>query len=85
MILTLQEAKDLLRVDFDEDDEMIIDLINSVPEYLKNTTGKPWNEEPINPIVKNLAGYLLRKWYSGIDEYDNIINNLIIILTPMAR
>lgn len=85
MILTLQEAKNLLRVDFDEDDEMIIDLINSIPEYLKNTTGKLWNEEPTNPIVKNLASYLLKKWYNGSDEYEDIINNLIIILTPMAR
>ena len=38
MILTLAEAKLKLRVDFVDDDLLIIDLINSIPDYLETKT-----------------------------------------------
>lgn len=59
MILTLEEAKAKLRVDFEEDDELISGFIESIPDYLETKTGSRWEEEPINPLVKILAGYLI--------------------------
>lgn len=86
MILTLSEAKSKLRVDFDEDDELIQNLIDAVPEYLENKTGSRWDTDPINPLVKTLAGFLLVTWYDGPqDSYEKTINNMIATLTPMAR
>lgn len=86
MILTLEEAKNILRVDFDDDDERITNLINSIPEYLENKTGSRWDNEPINPLVKTLSGFLLASWYdSNFKDYDNVINNMLATLTPMAR
>lgn len=85
MILTLEEAKLKLRVDFDEDDSRIVDLIQSIPDYLEIKTGSRWDKEPINPLVKTLAGFLISGWYDNTNEYDEIIENLLITLTPMAR
>lgn len=84
MILTYEEAKEALRA-YDEDKEMIERLIKSAEEYLLNTTGKKWGEEPINPVAKLTATYLLMKWFEGTDEYDKTINGLLTVLTPMAR
>lgn len=86
MILTLEEAKNKLRVDFDDDDEMIQSLIDSIPEFLYNKTGSRLDTEPINPLVKTLAGFLICSWYDGnFKDYDNIINNLLMTLTSMVR
>lgn len=87
MIITLEEAKNLLRVDFDEDDNLIQTLIDTIPEYLKNKTGKSWDTEPVNPLVKTLAGFLLQSWYDGSStpQLEKVIDNIIFTLTPMAR
>lgn len=86
MILTLEEAKKKLRVDVEIEDDLIQNLIDTIPQYLETTTGKSWDIEPINPLVKTLAGFLLQAWYDGsTPQLDKTINNIISILTPMAR
>lgn len=86
MILTIKEAKDKMRVDFNDDDELILNLINAVPEYLENKTGSRWDTEPINPLVKTLAGFLISSWYdNNFEIYEDTINNMVATLTPMAR
>lgn len=86
MIMTLEEAKNLLRVDISEDDTLIQNLMDTIPQYLENKTGKAWDTEPINPLVKTLAGFLLQSWYEGsTPQLDKTIDNIIATLTPMAR
>jgi hypothetical protein len=86
MIITLEEAKKKLRIDVDSDNEIIQNLIDTVPEYLENKTGKRWETDPINPLVKTLAGFLLQSWYDGsTPQLDKIIDNIIATLTPMGR
>ncbi|ACD24262.1 phage gp6-like head-tail connector protein [Clostridium botulinum] len=86
MIITLEEAKNLLRVDFEEDNGLIQTLINTIPQYLENKTGRPWDTDVINPLVKTLAGFLLKSWYDGsTPQLEKTIENIIATLTPMAR
>ena len=40
MILTLEETKKYLKVDYDDEDEEIKDLIQAAEIYLKQATGK---------------------------------------------
>lgn len=69
MILTVQEAKDFLRIDGNDNDEIIIDLIKAIPEYLKKTVGKSFEEETIiNPLVKTVAKFILQLWYNPQDK-----------------
>lgn len=85
-IITLKEAKNILRVDYDYDDDLIQTLIDTIPEYLENKTGKAWNEEPINPLVKTLSKFLLQSWYEeSTPELEKVINNIIFTLSPMSR
>ena len=86
MILTLEEAKLKLRVDFEDDDLLIIGLIESIPDYLENKTGSRWDKEPINTLVKTLAGYLICSMYDqNFKDYEKPINNLLMVLTSMAK
>lgn len=86
MILTLEEAKLKLRVDFEDDDLLIIGLIELIPDYLENKTGSRWDKEPINPLVKTLAGYLICSMYDqNFKDYEKPINNLLMVLTSMAK
>lgn len=86
MILTLEEAKLKLRVDYEDDDELILSLIDSIPDYLENKTGLRWEKEPINPLVKTLARYLICSMYDhDFKRYEEPINNLLMVLTSMAR
>ncbi|UWG69485.1 MAG: head-tail connector protein [Bacteriophage sp.] len=86
MILTLEEAKEALRLCHDEDDEMISNYINSIPDYLETKTGSRWDKEPINPLVKTLAGYLVVSMYEmDSKSYEKLIDNLLMVLTSMVR
>ncbi len=62
-MLTLQEAKNYLRVDTDADDALIGMLIQAAEAYLENATGKeyPETDEQGNPI-----GYALEKIYLNL-------------------
>ena len=84
MILTLEEAKLNLRMSLEDDfdDKLITGLIKSIPDYLETKTGSRWEEEPINPLVKTLAGYLICSMYDqNFEHYEKPINNLLMART----
>ncbi|UYL93967.1 head-tail connector protein [Geobacillus phage vB_GthS_PK3.5] len=63
MIVTLEEAKNWLRVDFSDDDALITTLINAAEEYLKNATGVEFNEN--NHLAKLFCMTLISDWYEN--------------------
>ena len=87
MILTMSEAKDTLRIAQDSDylDTEIQTAIQAIPRYLKVTTGKTWDSEPINPIAKECAKVLLKRFvdYEVIElkDSDKILQNLLFVLS----
>lgn len=71
MILTLDEAKNYLRIDLDEDDALLQTLIAAAEGYLKNATGKDYPdldedgnkmEYELEKIYLNL---LIAYWYEN--------------------
>lgn len=89
MILTLEEAKLILRVDDDELDEEINALIIAIPEYLETTTGKAWNDAPISPLAHATARFILQLWFDpqikDSERLKNMIEGLLGTLTAMGR
>ena len=61
MILTLEETKNFLKVDFDDEDEEIQDCIDAAEEYLKSATGKEFTSE--NKRAKRYCKVLVNEWY----------------------
>lgn len=63
MILTLDEVKNHLRVDLDDDDALINNLIIAAQQYLENATGKEYPEKDNNG---NEIDYSLEKVYMNL-------------------
>jgi len=63
-ILDEAEAATVLRCD--EDDQNMLDLLPLVDAYLKQATGREWNEdEPVHDEAKSAARMLLTMWHEN--------------------
>ena len=63
MIVTLEEVKSWLRIDFNYDDFLLQSLIASSEIYIKNTTGK--THDHTNELAKLLSFVLIADWYEN--------------------
>ena len=89
MAMTLQEAKDVLRVDTGDNDALIQSLIDSLPGYIEVTTGMAAGQQDNEPLVKTVSGFLVTLWYYA-DQANDIrlqrtIDSLLKCITLKAR
>ena len=61
-ILTIGEARNVLRLDGDDNDDIIMLLLQAIPGYLEVTTGYT-TIQAYSPLAKTVAGFLLQLWY----------------------
>lgn len=91
MILTIEEAREALRIDGTDNDVIIIPLVQAIPNYLRITTGRSWMEEEqdTNPLAKVVAKFILQLWYYPQNEdavrIQRTIDSLLITLAAEAR
>lgn len=85
MIMTLAEAKDVLRIDTTDNDALITSLIEAVPGYIEVTTGMSEEQQETEPLVKTVAGFLLLLWYyadhSDDEKLQRTIDSLLKCIT----
>lgn len=60
MILTLEEVKEYLKIDYDDEDLLLTSLIEVAEQYLYNATGKKFNK---NVLAKLYCKVLVYEWY----------------------
>lgn len=60
--MTLDEVKSFLKVDYEDDDALLTGLIKASEQYLKNATGKTFEET--NELAKLYRLVLINEWYS---------------------
>lgn len=63
MILTLEETKEFLKVDYSDEDKYIQDLIQASELYLKNATGKTYDNT--NTLAKLFCKVIISDWYDN--------------------
>lgn len=63
MILTIEEAKEWLRIDGDYENTTIQMLINAAELYIKNATGKTFDST--NELAKLFCLVLVTDWYEN--------------------
>lgn len=91
MILTIEEAREALRIDGEDNDTIIIPLVVAIPGYLKITTGRSWTEDDLEeyPLAKVAAKFLLQLWYFPQSEdavrIQRTIDSLLMTLAAEAR
>lgn len=90
MLITIEEARDTLRVDGIDNDPIIIPLIESIPSYLEVTTGRAWiDDKDVHPLAQTVTKFLLQLWFDpqgqDSDRLKRTIDNLLIALTAIGR
>jgi len=84
MIFTIEQARDILRIDGADNDVQIQSLIAAIPSYLDITAGYVADGE-YSPLAKTAAGFILQLWYYGENsdtaKLNKIIDSLLKTLT----
>lgn len=83
-MLTLQETKDFLRVDIDDEDALIQSLITSAVDYIETATGLTAEEQDAEPICKMAQFNLVMAWYQR-DGYGGELEKVITSLLKSAK
>lgn len=65
LILTLEETKGFLKVDYEDEDIFIEGLIQASQQYLKNATGKEF--DTTNELAKLYCMVLVNEWFKNRD------------------
>lgn len=85
MIFTLEEARDILRIDGSDNDATITALLSAIPPYLEATTGYYEGMNYFSPIAKAAGRFLLQLWYYGesadTDKLQRVIDSLLKALS----
>lgn len=63
MIITLEEAKQWLRIDHNDEDSLINTLISAAEKYLINATGNVFDST--NELAKLFCYVLVTDWYEN--------------------
>lgn len=85
----LTQAKNDLRVDGADNDEIIVALVNALPNYIEVQTGMRINDQAAEPLVDVVCGFIIRVWYYA-DHADDVklqrtIDNLLKCITLKAN
>jgi len=84
MIFEIDEARDILRLDEDDNDEQIIALVAAIPDYISKATGYTAYED-FSPIAKIAGRFILQQWYYGenadTDKLQRVIDCLLKALS----
>lgn len=88
-MLSLEQARDILRVDGGDNDQLINTLLIAIPDYIEVTTGMDSTRQLNEPLVDTVSGFLLTLWYYS-DHTDDVklqrtIDNLLKCITLKAR
>jgi len=86
MIFDITEARDILRIDGTDNDDIIYSLMEAIPPYLRETTGyKPKRGGGYSPVARTAARFILQQWYYGenadTDKLQRVIDCLLKALS----
>ena len=84
MIFTMEEAREILRIDGSDNDGIIAALLSAIPPYLEATTGYKAAGD-YSPLAQTAGRFLLWLWYYGenadTDKTQRVIDSLLKALS----
>ena len=86
---TIYQAKNDLRVDGNDNDDIIAALVQALPNYIEVQTGMSIDDQAAEPLVDVVCGFIIRVWYYA-DHADDVklsrtIDNLLKCITLKAN
>lgn len=80
MLLSIEEARDVLRVDGTANDSIITPLLEALPDYISTLTGCDNLGDNPDKLAKTLAKFVLQLWYNpdgtDADRLQRVIDSL---------
>ena len=84
-MFTIEEAREILRLDGADNDEIIYPLVSAIPPYLEATTGYCPADGNYSPLAITAGRFLLQLWYYGensdTDKLQRVIDCLLKALS----
>lgn len=88
-MLTLDKAREWLRIDGTDNDDIIIGLLNAVPGYIEVTTGMTPTQQINEPLAEAAGKFIVQLWYNAeqtdSEKLQRTIDGLLKALTVKAR
>jgi hypothetical protein len=85
MMYTIEQARNILRVDGSDNDEQIKALVSAIPDYLTETTGYKAKDGVFSPVALTAGRFILWQWYYGensdVDKVQRVIDCLLKALS----
>lgn len=82
-------AKNALRVDGDDNDEIILSLVRAVPDFIELQTGMAKEYQDDEPMCETVFGFIVTLWYHGdnadVAKLQRVIDSLLKAITIKAR
>jgi hypothetical protein len=64
-ILEIGAARDVLRIDGTDNDEIINNLLEAIPGFIETSTGMMQAQQEQEPLINVVSGFLLKLWYNA--------------------
>lgn len=88
-MLSLDEAREWLRIDGTDNDRIISGLLQAAPGYIEVATGMDETTQLNEPLVDTVTKFLLILWFdaesSQAERLQRTIDNLLKAITVKAR
>lgn len=88
-MLSLDEAREWMRIDDTDNDRIIQGLLDAVPGYIETTTGMDTTAQLNEPLVDTVTKFLLLLWYdvqsNEAARLQRVIDNMLKTITVKAR
>ena len=87
-MLTLEQARDCLRIDGTGNDGVISPLLEAIPGYIELTTGMTPQQQAIEPLATTVSKFILSLWYNPEQaetaKLERVIDNLLKGLSALV-
>jgi hypothetical protein len=88
-MLTLQQARDYLRIDGADNDEIISALLEAIPSYIEVSAGMTPADQYDEPMIDTVSRFIISLWYnaeqSEAEKLQRTIDGLLKAITIKAR
>lgn len=88
-MITLAEAREVLRLDGTANDDIISGLLTAIPDYIELCTGVTVAEQAEEPLADTAGKFLLILWYHAErvdgDKIQRTIDSLLKTLSLKAK
>lgn len=84
-MLSLDQAREFLRIDGTDNDSIICALLEAIPGYIEVTTGMTALYQESEPLVNTVSRFILQLWYnaeqSDSEKLQRTIDSLLKAIT----